>query len=122
MKTVIIEKALMLSQRSLLSYLGVQFLSMEDIKYLSKNLADKVVLSYSPDLIVGIDRGGSYPAYCLAEEMQLPYTLINISREKTYIGNIETDQILFLPKLLKKSQKIPKLKNHFYIRVVQKKL
>jgi hypoxanthine phosphoribosyltransferase len=108
-----LEKMLMDSQGKLLSYFGVQFLSMENVKDLAKNLADKITKTYSPDLIVGIERGGMYPAYCLAKEMQLPYVTIDVSRSKRYIGNIETDQILLLSRLLKKSQEEPTIKKSF---------
>ncbi len=110
-----VEKIVMASQRGLLSCLGVQFLSMEDVNDLAINLAGKIRKEYDPDLIVGVERGGVYPAYCLAEEMQIPYTTINISRKKMYVGNIETDQILLLSKLLGKSQKNPpRLESPFY--------
>lgn len=108
-----IEKAVLDPQRKLLSYLGVQFLSMKNIQDLSKNLANKITETYNPDLIVGIERGGMYPAYCLSREMQLPYITIDISRKKKYIGNIEINQISFLSKLLKKSQEKPIIKKPF---------
>ena len=121
MKTEIIEKVVLNSQRKLLSYLGAQFLSMKNIQDLSKNLANKITETYQPDLIVGIDRGGTYPAYCLSKEMGLPYTSIDISRTKKYFGNIELNSILFLPKLLKESQEKPTVRKSFeYGNYVQK--
>jgi hypoxanthine phosphoribosyltransferase len=108
-----IEKLVMNAQQKLLSCLKVQFLSMEDIKSLTRSLANKISKVYSPDIIVGIERGGNYPAYCLSKEMQLPYTTIDISRSRRYVGDTETDNILLLPKLLKKSQEEPLIKKQF---------
>ena len=109
----ILERTVLSSQERLLSHLGVQFLSMEDIQTLSKNLANKITPNYNPDLIVGIERGGTYPAYCLSKEMQIPYTTVDISRDKNYLAGIETDSFLLLNKLLKKSQKEPTIKKSF---------
>ena len=113
MKSSIIKRAVLGSQEKLLSYLGAHFLSMEDIQSLAKNLASKITQSYSPDLIVGIDRGGTDPAYCLSEEMQIPYTTINISREKSYLGGIEAGDLLGFPRLLKKTHEEPIIRTLF---------
>ena len=118
----VIEKALMSSQQKLLSYLGVEFLSMKDIQDMSKNLAVQIMKKYNADLVVGIARGGTYPGYCIAKEMQLPYTTMDISRKKRYIGRIETDQILLLPKLLKKSQEKPSVITPFNYKFSTKKI
>lgn len=113
MKSSIIEKAVLSSQEKLLSYLGAHFLSMEDIQTLSKTLANKITQGYRPDLIVGIDRGGVYLTYCLSEEMQIPHTMMDISRKKRYINGIETDNLLMVSKIFKKQQEDPIIKRPF---------
>ena len=113
MKSSIVKRAVLSSQEKLLSYLGAQFLSMEDIQTLAKDLASKIAQSYHPDLIIGIDRGGTYPAYCLSKEMGIPYTTIDISREKSYLGGIEVGDLLVFPRLLKKTQEEPRIRKPF---------
>lgn len=109
----ILEKTLMSSQRKILSYLGAEFLSMQDVQDLSKRLADKVLEKYNPDLIVGIDRGGTYPAYCLAEGMQLPYTTIDISRDKRYVGDVEMTGQILISRFFSESKQDPTIKIPF---------
>ncbi|MBX4212024.1 hypothetical protein KW787_01030 [Candidatus Pacearchaeota archaeon] len=112
-----LDKALYALERRALSLFGVDFLSFEDIDSMIQDLVCRVH-DFSPDVVVGIHRGGQYPGMKVAECLSIPYKRLNLSRPIYSIGSLELNDIIGLPKVVpflvdspKINSSIPRIKH-----------
>ena len=100
--TGLLKKSVATAERTVLNIIGTEWLSFNDIDNLVQNIADDVVQDdFKPDCIVGILRGGKYPAKKLAEILDLPYEFADVARSRDKIWGIEIRDIMFISKLMK---------------------
>ena len=88
-------------QRFVLESSGATFLTMEDVDELTDSLYDRVAQEgFSPDLVVGVLRGGYYPAKRLAKMFGSQRADIDVSRRDLRVGPFNLNDLILVPKLL----------------------
>ncbi|HBA84290.1 MAG TPA: hypothetical protein DCZ95_09380 [Verrucomicrobia bacterium] len=82
-------------QRRLFLALGGGFVSIEQVEQYADRLADRVLADgFTPDVVVGLASGGSYPAFRIAERLRVPVTLMRVSHPQIRVGNLDTDDLI----------------------------
>ncbi len=89
------ESLAMRLQRHLFLLLGGGFLSIEQVEQYADELVDRVQHDgFTPDIVVGLANGGSYPAICVAKRLGIPVTLMKVSHPQIRIGHLDTDDLI----------------------------
>lgn len=89
------ERAFTALQRRVFLRTGGSFFTLAEVERLSVHLAEQVKASgYRPEVVVGIANGGLFPAYLVAQALQLPFETIRITHRQLRLGHLDTDDII----------------------------
>lgn len=93
------ERSILAGQRQILKGLGCIFLTLPDIDAMCQSLHDTLCPRFIPDSVVGISTGGNYAAHRLAQLFHVPHHVIQITRSKARIHNLELNDLIGLWRL-----------------------